>query len=256
MPVNIGWCDGKEELYAQRSCLVRATQAESGNTATGTLTQTAGTVVTLGNSPYYQWGRKDPLQASNGSGNVNKTYYTENSAYAPQNGVAGKKTIGEAIRTPYIHYTYGGSSPTDWCSVTYFNTWSSTMNGTGTGQNGNARSKTIYDPSPVGFRVPALDDWNSLSTDNFITDTVNGNQGRTYTSGDKSIFFPAAGYRYNSSDALDNVGRQGLYWSSVPYNDNSGYYLSFSFNLNLIFVYPLHSGYRAGGFSVRPVQDN
>ena len=250
-PVNIGWCEGKTETYAARTCQVRATQAGSGLARTATLAQTAGSVVTGGNSPYYQWGRKDPLQASNGKGNTYpntfKTYYPSSSAYAP--AVAnGPVSIGAAIRSPYTFYRKE-VSPYDWCSTTYHNHWSSTIAGTGLRQNANAKAKTVYDPSPVGFRVPSPDAWNGFNTSNFTWGTVNGDKGRTYVP--SGLFFPASGYRYGGSGGVDDVGSDGFHWSSSPYTASDGYYLRFYSGR----VDPSDSNSRVHGFPVRCVKE-
>ena len=248
-PVDIGWCEGKTETYAARSCQVRATQAGSGLARTATLAQTAGSVVPGGNSPYYQWGRKDPLQASDGRSNTQtfKTYYPSESAYAP--AVAdGPVSIGAAIRSPYTFYTKQ-SSPYVWCSTTYHNHWSSTINDIGTGQNANAKTKTVYDPSPVGFRVPSPDAWSGFNTSNFTWGTVNGDNGRTYTP--SGLFFPASGYRDSNSGGISSVGSGSHRWGSSPFSDLYCYSLRF----NSSNVLPSNHNYRAVGFPVRCVKE-
>ena len=244
--MDIGWCEG--EIYEPRSCQVRVTQVESGLTRTATLTQTGS--LTAGNSPYYQWGRKDPLQASNGRSNTQtfKTYYPSSSAYAPAIA-SGKVSIGAAIRSPYTFYTKQ-SSPYVWCSTTYHNHWSSTINGTGLGQNANAKAKTVYDPSPVGFRVPSPDAWSGFDdASNFTWGTVNGNNGRTYTP--SGLFFPASGGRDRSSGGMYFVGAGGLLWNSSPNSATIGYYLLFTSSA----VRPSNYNYHANGFTVRCVKE-
>ena len=64
----------------------------------------------------------------------------------------------------------------------------------------------------------------------------------------KPLPFPAAGYRNNSSGALNNVGSNGNYWSATPNSTNNGHNLNFnSSNWNW------NNNNRANGFSVRPV---
>ena len=64
-------------------------------------------------------------------------------------------------------------------------------------------------------------------------------------------FYPASGYRNNSSGALNNVGSNGCYWSAVPNSTNNGRNLNFnSTNVN-----PLNNNNRSNGFAVRPVQE-
>ena len=64
----------------------------------------------------------------------------------------------------------------------------------------------------------------------------------------KSIFLPAAGYRYNSD--LYNAGSYGYYWSS-SLNTDDPYYawlVRFYSDYGVRYYY-----YRSSGFSVRPV---
>lgn len=262
-PVNLGWCDALEEVYAERKCKVRIVQG--GNTTLvsneAVITQTGETIPWVGgNNPYYQWGRKDPLQASSGKvgyygTGYNKTYYPSEPQYAPRNGVPGKKSIGEAIKTPYINYTHGNSTPYDWCSTTYYNTWNSRIDGFGSGQYSTPVVKTIYDPSPVGFKMPPVAAWEDFPTSNF------GN-ANTYTSSISSagvvgygrkrsngLFFPASGYR--SSATVYYVWSNGCYWSAVPLSSyDNGYSLYFGSGNAAN-----SSNRRSLAFAVRPVKE-
>lgn len=81
--------------------------------------------------------------------------------------------------------------------------------------------------------------------------TLNGVNGRLFTSNvnGNTLFFPAAGY-YNGT-ALISRGSNGVYWSSVYYSASNARYLLFnSSNVN-----PQNYGSRNDGFSIRPVQD-
>ncbi len=65
----------------------------------------------------------------------------------------------------------------------------------------------------------------------------------------KSIFLPAAGYRYGSS--LDGAGEYGHYWSSSAFDGTrSAYNLSFDSSGHCVYW-----GRRYYGFSVRPVSE-
>lgn len=61
----------------------------------------------------------------------------------------------------------------------------------------------------------------------------------------------AGGYRNNGSGAFNNVGSNGNFWVAGPNSPSDGRNLGF----NSGNVYPLSYNYRAGGFSVRPVQE-
>ena len=263
---NLGWCDYREyEKYLERSCLVRAVQTVPGGKSSdsATVLQEDYLVFVRGNCPFYEWGRKDPLQASNGKGDGNannKTYYAT-SGYAPQNGVAGKKTLGQAIQTPYIHYTDGGATKiqiTDWCSVTYFNSWNSSINGAGANQLSTEVTKTIYDPSPVGFTVPPQAAFVGFNAGNLIWNE-DGDKGRIYN---ETLFFPAAGDRGRSNGVLSSVGVNGYFWSAVPCDHftepgaTEESYIGDSYIMNFYnggSVSAVNREKRSYGFPVRPV---
>jgi hypothetical protein len=281
-PVNIGWCDGRnDESYPARSCQVRAVQTTSGKvTEVKTISQTAGSVTVTshyGNSPFYQWGRKDPLQASDGrSSNMgsndgwngtDKTYYYS-SGYSHSH-VDGKKSIGTAIQNPTTHYGPGSGATwqnDNWCSTDWINLWSSTINGYGTAsnamsQNGNGKTKTIYDPSPVGFRVPSIDVYDGFGTGNFTVytneTTIPYWRGRRYTS-NTALAYPFSGQRASSDSGLGQIGYYGLYWSSIPYHSSGYCAYAFYFNTGSS-VYTQNADYAtyrfACGFPIRPVKE-
>ena len=63
MPVNLGWCDGRTETYAERSCKVKFT---AGDASKEVIIKQASNSIAMGsNHPYYQWGRKDPFLPAN-----------------------------------------------------------------------------------------------------------------------------------------------------------------------------------------------
>lgn len=256
-PVNIGWCDAKQEIYLARTCYVRATQDVTGTVVTGTVTQTPYEYNPGGDCPYYQWGRKDPLQASmDGSSNIDKQYYYQQSKYQPKHGQEGGVSLGTAIRNPHIHYNTGSGNG-DWCSTTYYNLWSSTLydsfseGGARDRINSRAKTKTIYDPSPVGYRVPSLDAWSSFTLSNTQWVVINGNRGRTYGSGEDPLFLPCSGVRSHTTGELGNVGHIAYYWSTYPYNQNIGYSLEFAGGNMAI----LQDYNRTFGFPVRPIKE-
>ena len=283
-PQNVGWCDGhaNNRSYQQRTCQIRVTQTVTGYSRTATITQTAGTETNAarkGNCPYYQWGRKDPLKASDGQpvnswASSAKTYY--GTQYAQ---IDSESTIGGAIQNPTTHYSPAGSAQwyeDNWCSTDWLNLWSSTLNATGYGSSGaygdnwplrgndSAKTKTVYDPSPVGFRVPSIDVWCELGPGNSPWSTY----GRLY---DNKLFFPAAGQRAASDGGVGYIGYKGFYWAAnayesggssgeycgyclyfnEPYYDSSGYLNDYVYTWN-----PTYSAQRfANGFPVRPVKE-
>ena len=221
-----------------------------------------------GYCPYYQWGRKDPFIPCNGTtnGNTNKTIYnisganiTPASITASSTGIqyesSTSATIATNIQNPIKHYY--NSSNYGPCNTTYYNMWDA--QNTATNNVTSATKKTIYDPCPPGFCVPTGNLYcymgNGLSNPTSSTTRSDSNwdstnKGKTWTLNGASIYFPAAGYRNNSSGSLSNVGSSGFFWSATPFSTNSGRYLY------------VNSGYwgwsfanRAFGFSVRPVAE-
>ena len=194
------------------------------------------TYVADANILHYQWGRKDPFPAAavvkaGASTEVDLTTTTRQSMlFSSQNPLK------------FISYS---SSPYDWCSTASDYYWM----GTG-GTFTKPGAKTIYDPCPSGWRVPAyrsgVSPWNGLST-----------TGATWGSGTTSGytwsgigFWPAAGTRSYGSGALGSVGSNGYYWSALPSNSD-GSRMDFYSG----YVSP-ESGYgRAFGYSVRCVQE-
>lgn len=286
MPVNIGWCDAETTTYDARSVKVRFTQTETGATQVITLKQTSHTVVNSGNNPYFQFGRKDPMLPGirNASGSTeDKGCYS--AGYAFDKSGTGKVAVGTSIQNPHIFYNYGGSSPYDWCSASatvsgktsFYNLWSA--NNTATSANDNEVVKTIYDPSPVGFHLPASNAFtgftyngNSVSGTSYFGSRFNSpytstteftanfgwefycnkmNGEGNYDTAGGTIFFPASGYRNYSSGTVYLVGYSGYYWSAVPYSTYNGRYLYFYSS----YVSPLNNYNRTSGFAVRPLQE-
>ena len=154
MKWNLGWVDNKQVYYNQREFKIKFTQERSGNSEDLTVTQ-VGTVFDYKDvgSTYYQWGRKDPLVALKNwnligtedyrphqVGITDYTYRTE----------AKRVSIGESIQHPNIFYVRNGIA--NWNEAPVRTLWNNQSDG---GSIDDVSStKTIYDPSPRGFRVP------------------------------------------------------------------------------------------------------
>ena len=207
------------------------------------ITQNPGSVKEI-SSTLYQWGRKDAFPGTDTTpdGSFNK------------NG-GNNMSVTNGIQHPEIFYT-GGSS---WDNgYNQYNLWS--MDNTTTGFNDNSVVKTIYDPCPAGFKMPASNAFTGFTTNgqNNGPKNVNGdfdygyNFNNKITSPDAIVYFPASGARgYGGGGSLRYVGTGGYYWSAVPYDTHNGCYLLFSqWNVG-----PQNGNYRSYGYSVRPVAE-
>ena len=204
----------------------------------------------------YQFGRKDAFPGVDKSKLATNSHFTENAG--------DNMSIMNGIQHPDLYYT-GGSN---WNSnYGYYNLWSADNTVTGGWNVGNDNSvvKTVYDPSPVGFKMPANNAFTGFTADgkNDGTKNVDGtddlqtfsdNFGHNFwTSSSKTatINFPASGFRFSNGGSLTDVGRSGYYWLAVPGSSSNGCDLLFhSFN-----VRPLSDDARSFGFAVRPVSE-
>ena len=158
MQCNLGWVDGKMVYYNQRNLTFQFTQVGSDRTATLNVTQKGATFdyKDVG-STYYQWGRKDPLVALKNWDSHRYEDYRLHETGAPDyvyRVETGSTTIGNAIQHPNVFYTRtpGATDGNDWNGDHTTTLWNAGDNG-GTLES-TTSVKTIYDPSPRGFKVP------------------------------------------------------------------------------------------------------
>ena len=89
------------------------------------------------------------------------------------------------------------------------------------------------DPSPAGWRVPTIEEYQSLFDGTKVTlewTIQNGVEGRKITdiATGANIFLPAAGWRDYMGGSLTYRGSYGYYWSSTVYNASDAYRMNFS----------------------------
>jgi len=257
MPVNLGWCDGRTETYAERSCKVKFTAGDASKEVI--IKQVSASITTGGNHPYYQWGRKDPFLPSNGLANTNKIWYDKDGNAHTESPQTENLSTGIACIKNYIlkpdvmHSQYSGDN-------TYANLWSADNN-VYTANDENV-IKTIYDPSPVGFKLPPSNAFTGFTTTGNYTNNTSQINGEwdsslkgwnfyTDSSKNKTIFFPASGYRHYSGGGASYVGSYGYCWSAVSYYQYNGRNLGFHSSV----VNPLNNNERAGGFGLRSSQE-
>lgn len=228
--------DYKGSTY-QQPRKVRVTVMQNGSlnqtkeTAQFIITQNPGEAKAFG-STYYQWGRKDPLP------------YTNNVAEGSFAFKEGFATFGDAIQHPGTFFGYitrpGIYQPYDtWLNNREnLNLWSANANSYEF--NNGPVVKTIYDPCPPGFKVPAPKAFTGFSTTGrYTANPEEFNVSGTWNNGwhfnnkltnpNATIYFPALGYRSNNGNDLSIKGLNdyGYYWAASigTYNGHRGYYL-------------------------------
>ena len=89
------------------------------------------------------------------------------------------------------------------------------------------------DPSPDGWRVPTVAELEALKAAPSEWTIVGGAYGRRIGTGANTIFIPAAGTRYFSTGALENVGERGTVWSNEQFSVNMDMAISMDFTSSL-----------------------
>ena len=246
---------------------VEQTQGNNGvkQYAVITITQNPATTSRTGYTTLYQWGRKDAFPGKSGqpaqgtiTWNAGSNMYMQTIIQNPQNYyTAGYNRDGSLNAEAWFAKYY-----------TFYNLWSMNQKDKVTMNQANRQTvvKTIYDPSPVGFSVPANDAFTGFTenglnggrinvdgTDN--AQTYNNNFGHNFwtnSSKTETIFFPATGYREaKDGNIVSYYGNYGDYWTATPTDMNNGSVMGFDVNS----VSPLYRNIRAFGFAVRPVAE-
>jgi hypothetical protein len=213
----------------------------------------------------YQWGRKDPFPASSSySAAQEPTIYGPNNpmiikevapdTWSHQAQTLPLNNINNTIQNPLKFYfktsDTGGPNGYDWYTTT------GDHNNDLWGGNG---SKSVYDPSPEGWRIPKsglaqLSPWYGLN-----------NTGLTFNYGYNwaSVgWYPAVGYRYYKTGDLTDIGVRGAYWSSTVGEVSNNKVATFLFYFITAGVYPDYNFYKSAfeafpacGFPIRCVKE-
>lgn len=162
---------------------------------------------------FYQFGRKDPMcHSTKSNSRTYNTGYSNGSVYAIYS-----TTITDVIENPDKFYktTYtikyswlgNGNSYTDptntvWCDPTL----------TAATTSDETEGKSIFDPSPLGWKVPGLFTWDGFSSVNQSYDSSTG--AYTFSGGGKSIVYYNTGAINYDNEMYTGYGR---FWMSNRY---------------------------------------
>ena len=255
---NLGWkytVWNSSTFSAPRKVKVKVEQT----VANGGVKQSAYITITQNNgaqregySTLYQWGRKDAMPGKDG--------VVVQGSFSFNAGVHGVP-IGYAIQHPENILNCRQNSSNwnywNWCYYNYYNFWS--VNNTSIYHVIDPIDKTIYDPCPVGFEMPAGDAFTGFTATGNNTSTqsefnINGGWDNGWhfnnktANPDATIYFPVTGYRASATMAAPT---EGCYWMASPdANDGAGF-MHFSSGA----VSPWERTARYLGAAVRPVAE-
>ena len=258
MPVNLGQCDGNTITYVERSCKVKFTAGDQSKEIT--IKQLANVIATGDNHPYYEWGRKDPFYPSNGMDNTTKTWYDKEGIPSTDNPAKANLSTGAACIKNYI-LKPNVMHATNTADKSFLNLWSAN-NSSVSFSDPSVTIKTIYDPCPVGFRLPVSNCFSGFTTTGESvesTSEINGfyDDNRIgwclYTDATRSrtIFFPSTGWRNYVTSAVKGVNVWGYYWYGIPYDmqDAQG------MDIGKEYLRNRNKTHRAFAGSIRPCSD-
>lgn len=189
LPCNLGWVDGKMVYYNSRKLTYEFTQAESGYRQTMLVDQEGATFdyKDVG-STYYQWGRKDPIIALRNWNTYRFEDYRLHETSDPKYEYDIRQEqvpIKTTIQNPNIYYTAttnNGVYNTDWCNIIISTLWDNSSNTTNIEKTTSV--KTIYDPSPRGYKVPIPRAFSVFVNGNTAANGAKGLNGYQVESGD------------------------------------------------------------------------
>ena len=253
MPVPLGWCDPSGSKGASKEYTVNFSQTTSGGSSLVKTISQVASLITAGNAPFYQWGRKDPFVGSTGKGNTTKTWYDGSGNTKTKINPATITTT--TTKAESIKYPEKFISKSPWDISNTYDNWNANVTvqpaSNTAAYNDNPVEKTVYDPSPVGFKMPTTNAFTGFNSEGswdygykFKTNSSSPNPS--------SIYFRANGYRKYKDGSLGFVTMLGYYWASGPDSDTAD---GCSLYLTQDYVNPQDNDYRAYGFSVRPVSE-
>ncbi|MFR9588705.1 MAG: hypothetical protein SNF86_04760, partial [Rikenellaceae bacterium] len=160
-------------------------------------------------------------------------------AYA--SAASGTKTTADGVNNPMLFYE-GSTTYRNWCSEAQATTylWNDIQAALASGK------KSIFDPSPAGWKLPTITADSSAGTPWYgLTANLTSSVATFFT----NAKYPISGRRLDTTGAMSSVGTYACYWSASPGSEANGYRMRFTSSA----VFPAGTHYRSDGYPVRPV---
>lgn len=247
MSSNLGWVDGKQVYYDLRELKFTFTQTKTNDVKIMTVTQEGATFdYKDAGSTYYQWGRKDPIVALMNRDKTGVNDYRRldvpTNDYLYKTNDDGLVTCAEGIKHPNVYYVKS-THATAWLTDAAYSPKLWNIDGTEKDVWVENSRKTVYDPSPKGFKVPvprafsvfvdggAISDNVCGTLNGYIEPAPNNYQYHVYpkkNEGGEPIPFTATGQRSNQQKLGSGPGSlwamYGVYyWTNAAQSNGTSY---------------------------------
>lgn len=164
----------------------------------------------------YEWGRKDPFV---GAKSITSSSFATVSGSATTKGY--EMTMAQTIANPTVYAVY-----------TAADSWGNWTNETGASTFWKNAEKTIYDPCPAGYRVPARDAAQLLhqsdlsSVKGWSDNAASGTNAAYFTLGNPATVFPFTGLLSEDGSGIsyNGSGQRNFIWTAYASSSSgSGY---------------------------------
>lgn len=198
---------------------------------------------------HYQWGRPTPF--------ICGAYYNSTSNHSTYGNLQTWSTstttyFYDCIKKPTTFFYQNTKYGDNWFNANYncsMNLWDANFKSFGASDNNVI--KTIYDPCPIGFKIPNANVFNSFTKDNVLGQFSNGFVIKRYENDTIGVFFPTTGVRNSSNFNIFNPSGSGQYSTASFYSDTNLFTLYFTSSYMNI----SYTSNRSTGYAVRPVQE-
>lgn len=231
MPYTLGYCAGPNpEYYPARDVTITFTQDGTGEQKEFVIRQQYYEKAINNNTPFYQWGRKDPFPAATDKQEeaerskiyktLGKNDYIKNCIYAGGMDFTTANSVNSIAASILNPLTFSTDNDKFWYGSNEIisSLW-------GNVDDSSLPQKTIYDPSPVGYCVPPeLFFWKSASAINLSLSKEAKGYWLYCQENDKSglmLFVPSSGRRNSGDGKIDDVGDYCMLWTCKSANSGA-----------------------------------